>query len=235
MNKLGFRIFPPQRAPEKLVRLFGGMPTPNISDNMNRLNGASAEIRPMHGSKQLLGSAFTVRTRPGDNLLVHKALDMLGEEDVLVVDAGGETTNAILGEIIMHLAMKRGAVGIIVDGSVRDVEAFAEAGFPCFARGVSHRGPYKEGPGEINVPVVIGGAIVNPGDIVVGDSDGVVFVPPEYAESLSEQVRKTNDTEAETMRSIANDSMNRDWVDQTLRQKGCCWEEDSEEIEGHRR
>ncbi|TCJ20736.1 RraA family protein [Rubrobacter taiwanensis] len=223
MNNLGFRIFPPTRAPEKLVELFRGLPTPNISDNMNRLNGVSGEIRAMHGPEQLLGSAFTVRTRPGDNLLVHKALDMLEPGDALVIDAGGETTNAILGEIIMQMAIGRGAAGIVVDGAIRDTDAFAEARFPCFARGSSHRGPYKDGPGEINVPAVVGGAIVNPGDIVVGDSDGIVFVPQEVAEELAQRVRETNAKEEETMRQISAGSLDRGWVDRTLEQRGCQW------------
>jgi RraA family protein len=223
MSNIGFRIFPPKRAPKELVELYRDVPTPNVSDNMNRINGVSAEIRPMHGPAQLLGSAFTVKTRPGDNLMVHGALDMLRPGDALVIDAGGDTTNAILGEIIMHIAIKNGATGIVVDGAIRDAAAFSEVGFPCFARGASHRGPYKDGPGEINVPVTVGGAIVNPGDIVVGDADGVVVVPLEDAEHVAVQAKKVVEKEAVTMRQIQEDTLDRSWVDEALRQRGCEW------------
>lgn len=223
MSNIGFRIFPPQRSSRELVELFKDLPTPNISDNMNRLFGAGELIRPVHGSAQLLGSAFTVKTRPGDNLIVHKAIDMLEPGDVLITDAGGETTNAILGEIIMRMVMNRGATGIVVDGAIRDTEAFVETRFPCFAKGSSHRGPYKDGPGETNVPVVIGRAIVRPGDIVVGDSDGLVFVPPEDGEYLAERVRATYAKEEETMRQLGNGSVDRSWVDRALEERGCQW------------
>jgi RraA family protein len=223
MSNLGFRIFPPKRAPRDVVKLYADFSSPNISDNMNRINGACAEIRPMHGREKLLGSAFTVRTRPGDNLIVHKALDMLEPGDTLVVDAGGDTTNAIFGEIMTRIAIKNGATGLVVDGAIRDAATFAEAGFPCFARGATHRGPYKDGPGEINVPITVGGAIVRPGDVVFGDSDGVVIVPLEEAEELAEKVRKIVEKEAVMMREIDEGTIDRSWIDQTLEQRGCQW------------
>src|SRR3712207_5174627 len=145
MRNLSFPILPPQAPPRGVVKLYAEFSSPNISDNMNRINGASAEIRPVHGKEKLLGSAFTVRTRPGDNLIVHKALDMLEPGDALVVDAGGDTTNAIFGEIMTRIAVKRGATGIVVDGAIRDAATFAEEGFPCFARAATHRGPDKAG------------------------------------------------------------------------------------------
>ncbi len=152
MSNIGFRIFPPKRAPKELVELFRDVPSPNVSDNMNRINGVCAGIRPMHGPTQLLGSAFTVKTRPGDNLMVHKALDMLQPGDALVIDAGGDTTNAILGEIIMHIAIKNGATGIVVDGAIRDAAAFSEAGFPCFARGATTAAPTRTDPARSTSP-----------------------------------------------------------------------------------
>ncbi len=223
MSNVGFRIFPPKRAPREVVKLYADFVTPNISDNMNRINGACAAIRPLHGREKLLGSAFTVRTRPGDNLIVHKALDMLRPGDVLVVDAGGDTTNAILGEIMMRIAIRNGATGIVVDGAIRDAAAFSETGFPCFARGASHRGPYKDGPGEINVPITVGGAIVNHGDVVVGDADGVVVVPLQDAEYVGGEAKKVVEKEAMTMRQIEEGTLDRSWVDETLRQRGCQW------------
>lgn len=223
MSNVGFRIFPPKRAPRDVVKLYADFVTPNISDNMSRMNGLSSEIRPIHGQGKLLGSAFTVRTRPGDNLIVHKALDMLQPGDALIVDAGSDTTNAIFGEIMMRIAIRKDATGIVVDGAIRDAAAFSEAGFPCFARGTTHCGPYKDGPGEIGVPITVGDALVRPGDVVVGDADGVVAVPLEEAEDIAEKVRKTIEKEATMMREIEEGTIDRSWIDQTLKQQGCEW------------
>src|SRR5918995_2714283 len=223
MSNLGFRIFPPKRASRDVVKLYADFSSPNISDNMNRINGACAEICPMHGREKLLGSAFTVRTRPGDNLIVHKALDMLEPGDALVVDASADTTNAIFGEIMTRIAIKNGATGLVVDGAIRDAATFAEAGFPCFARGATHRGPYKDGPGEINVPITVGGAIVNPGDVVVGDADGVVVVPLQDAEYVAGEAKKVAEKEAVKMRQIEEGSLDRSWVDEKLKEGGGQW------------
>ena len=138
-------------------------------------------LRQYHRSGRLVGTAFTVRTRPGDNLAIHKALELVGPGDVIVVDGGGDESRALVGEIMKNIAEHRGAAGYVIDGAIRDVAAFAASDFPCFARAVIHRGPYKSGPGEINVPVSIGGSVVSPGDIVVGDEDGVLSFPAAIA------------------------------------------------------
>src|SRR4051812_29224814 len=146
-----------------LIEAFRGAPTSVISDNLARLPGAVG-LRPFHRSSKLVGIAFTVRTRPGDNLAIHKALELVGPGDVIVVDGGGDETRALVGEIMMTIAQYRGAAGYVIDGAIRDVAAFAASDFPCFARTAIHRGPYKSGPGEINVPVSIGGSVISPGD-----------------------------------------------------------------------
>ena len=151
-----------------------------ISDNLARLPGAVG-LRPFHRGSKLVGVAFTVRTRPGDNLAIHRALELVGPGDVIVVDGGGDETRALVGEIMKNIAEYRGAAGYVIDGAIRDVAAFAASDFPCFARTAIHRGPYKSGPGEINVPVSIGGSVISPGDIVVGDEDGVVSFPAAIA------------------------------------------------------
>jgi regulator of RNase E activity RraA len=172
-----------------------------ISDNMNRLHGTQS-LKPFHREGRLLGTAVTVKTRPGDNMALHKAYEFLRPGDVLVVDGGGYLGQALVGEIMMSRARAVGVVGFVIDGAIRDVAAFAEAGFACFARGVTHRGPYKNGPGEINVPVSIGGLIVEPGDIVVGDEDGVVAFPQSIAPELLAAVRAQEEREAEILQSI---------------------------------
>jgi regulator of RNase E activity RraA len=208
-----------RRADTSLVEAFRGIPTAIVSDNMARMFSAGAGLRPLHGEAPLLGVALTVRTRPGDNLLVHKAIDIAEPGDVVVVDAGGDTTNAILGEIMMAIARKNGAVGFVVDGAIRDVSAFRRASFPCFARSVNHRGPYKDGPGEINAPVSIGGMIVEPGDIVLGDEDGLLAIRPEEAEAVLEKSRRQIESEAEIIRNIEAGTLDRFWVDDLLAER----------------
>ncbi|HEY1474279.1 MAG TPA: RraA family protein [Pseudolabrys sp.] len=190
----------PKPAPD-LVEAFRSAPTSIISDNLDRLPGAVG-LRPFHRSGRLVGAAFTVRTRPGDNLAVHRALELVGPGDVIVVDGGGDETRALVGEIMKTIAEHRGAAGYVIDGAVRDVAAFAESDFPCFARAAIHRGPYKSGPGAINVPVSIGGSVIAPGDIVVGDEDGVVSFPQAIAASLLDAVKAQIAREADTLTAI---------------------------------
>jgi RraA family protein len=159
-------------------------------------------LRPFHRGGQLLGTALTVRTRSGDNLVVHRALNLIHPGDVLVVDGGGDTTRALVGEIMMAIAESKGAAGFVIDGAIRDAAAFGASDFPCYARAAVHRGPYKSGPGEINVPVSIGGWVVSSGDVVVGDADGIVTFPPALAPSLLEAVRAQEARESEILRSI---------------------------------
>ena len=190
----------PRLAPSVLDG-FRGAATSVISDNLARLS-AIVGLRPFHPSAKLVGSALTVRVRAGDNLFVHQALGMIRPSDVLVVDGGGDVSRALVGEIMMTLARSRGAAGFVIDGAIRDVAAFEEADFPCYARAAVPRGPSKNGPGQIDVPVSIGGWVVNPGDIVVGDRDGVVTFPPDAAPALLEAIRAQEAAEAEVLESI---------------------------------
>lgn len=189
------------KPPAALIEGFRNAPTSVISDNLARLAGAVG-LRPFHRSGRMVGTAFTVRTRPGDNLAIHRALEMVGPGDVIVVDGGGDETRALVGEIMKNIAQWRGASGYVIDGAIRDVAAFAASDFPCFARTVIHRGPYKSGPGEINVPVSIGGAPISPGDIVVGDEDGVVSFPQAVAPALLEAVKAQVAREEATLLAI---------------------------------
>jgi RraA family protein len=222
MTNLGFRILPLIQRPEKsILESFRGAATPLISDNMNRLHGTSYELRAFHKSAKMLGTAFTVRTRSGDNLMVHKAIDLAEPGDVIVVDAGGEMSQAIIGEIMMSLALKKGLAGFVIDGAIRDSTAFQVKDFPCYARGITHRGPHKEGPGEINVPITVGNMIIHPGDIMVGDEDGVVAIPLDAAEEILEKIIAQQKREQSIMEAIEDGTIDRGWVDESLRQKGC--------------
>jgi RraA family protein len=219
---VGFRILPaPQRPPAALVAALGQMVTAHLSDNMSRLQGAAAALRPMHRGGRLVGVALTVRVAPGDNLMVHKAIDIALPGDVIVVDAGGALEQAIIGDIMASHAARRGLAGFVIDGAIRDADELRARDFPVFARGATHRGPYKNGPGEINVPVSIGGMVVRPCDIVVGDGDGVIAVAPADAQAVLAAAREQKNKEAATLAAIAAGTLDRAWVDETLRARGC--------------
>lgn len=178
------------------------------------------KIRP-YNTVSLIGCAFTVKTRPGDNLLLHKAIDMASSGDVIVVDAQGDITNALIGELMITWAQVRGIAGFIIDGAIRDAGVIKRMSIPVYAAGVTPAGPYKDGPGEINIPVSCGGVTVRPGDILIGDEDGVVVINPKDAPGILEKARKTVTKEAGVMTDIKNGIWDRTWVDKTLREKGC--------------
>ena len=169
----------------------------------------------------MAGPAFTVKTRPGDNLMVHKALDIAEPGDVLVVDAGGDLTNAIIGEIMSGHARQRGLAGIVINGAIRDADSIRAGVFPVFAAGVTHRGPYKDGPGEINVPVAIDGMVVEPGDLILGDGDGLLCIPYDATAAVYALASEKQKAEARDIHASANGKLDRKWVDARLRQLGC--------------
>jgi RraA family protein len=217
---IGFQIHPaPARPAPGLVEAFRDVVTAHLSDNMSRMSG-SFGLHRYNPRGKLLGVALTVRTRIGDNLMIHKALNHAQSGDVLVVDGLGDISQALVGELMMRFAKTRGVVGFVIDGAIRDVAAFANSDFPCYARGVTHKGPYKDGPGEIHVPVNVGGLLVNPGDIVIGDEDGVVALSPAIADEVLVAARKQAEREQKAMVDIEARRYDRSWVDAALRAKG---------------
>lgn len=195
--------------------------TANVADVMSRF-GTMCGLRRVGGAgTYLAGPALTVRTRPTDNLMVHAALDLADPGDVLVVDAGGATDHAIIGALMVHYARRRGIAGLIIDGMARDADDLATLDLPVYARGINPNGPYKNGPGEINVPVSCGATAVTPGDLVLGDADGAVVVPRESAAEVAEAAAAVQDREEGTVRDIARDGWDRAWVQRTLHQNGC--------------
>lgn len=231
MENKGFRILPIQkRASVQLISEFRHIVTPHISDNLNRMFAGGASLRPFHKEGKLVGTALTVKTRPGDNLMVHKAIDSAQPGDVIVVDAGGDLTNAIVGEIMLRIAKKNQISGFVINGAIRDTAAFATGTFPVYAVGVTHRGPYKDGPGEINVPISLNGMVVNPGDIIVGDEDGLVVVPMEQANHILRLAKNHQKMEEEMMEAISQGTVDRSWVDKRLLEKGCEVSDNSDKI-----
>ena len=219
---LGFRILSRTRkvSPEAVAR-FHELPVANVSDVMSRMTAGGARLRPMHRGGVLAGPAFTVKTRPGDNLMIHKALAIAEPGDVIVVDAGGDLTNALIGELMLAQMVKRGLGGIVINGAIRDSAAIRAQGFPVFAAGVTHRGPYKDGPGEINVPVAIDGMVIEPGDLVLGDDDGLLCVPFAEADAIHAAAAQKAAAEARQMNNIEAGTHDASWVDATLRRLGC--------------
>jgi regulator of RNase E activity RraA len=186
----------------ELISQFRNASTSMISDCLDRLPCAVG-LRPFHRVEtSMVGVALTVRVPAGDNLMIHKALDLIKNGDVLVVDAEGETGRAVIGGIIAIIAKTRGAAGLVIDGAIRDLGEIGADSFPCFAKAVCHRGPYKNGPGLINVPVSIGGMVISPGDVVVGDADGIVAFPTAIVPELITQVSQIQRKEADIVASI---------------------------------
>jgi regulator of RNase E activity RraA len=177
-------------------------------------------LQRFNPSNKLVGTAVTVKLRAGDNLLTYKALNMMSPGHVMVVDAGGVTTNAIVGELLLLYAQQRGCAGFVIDGAIRDSAAFAEADFPCFARGVTHRGPFKTGPGSINVPVSIGGQVVSPGDVVVGDEDGLVCFSASETSRLLEAAERSRLNEKAIREEILTGAARQSWMEKMFATAG---------------
>jgi RraA family protein len=221
MSNVGLRIYTKINRPSKtLIEGFAGLPVSNIADMMNRMFCLDATIRPMN-SAPLLGPAFTVKARAGDNLLLHKALDMAQPGDILAVDAQGDLSNSLFGELMALYAKKKGIGGVVIDGAIRDIAALKKMDIPIYAAGITPAGPYKDGPGEINSTISCGGVVINPGDILVGDEDSIVVIKPEDAPELLQKAKAKNLAEQKTMKDIEDLTWDRTWIDKALKERGC--------------
>jgi RraA family protein len=228
VDMLGFRINRRrQKVQPEAANRFLTVPVSNVSDVMARMTAGGPRLRPMHDGGAMAGAAFTVKTRPGDNLLVHKALDIAEPGDIVVVDAGGDLSNAIIGEIMATYAALRGLGGIVINGAIRDSAALRAGRLPVYAAGVTHRGPYKDGPGEINVPVALDGMVIAPGDLIIGDADGLLCVPLGEVDAVYQAARAKQLAEEQILADLhAGKAPDRAWVDETLTRLGCAIELD---------
>lgn len=165
------------RAAEDLLSDYAGLPVANIGDARGRMGLVDSGIRTMWKGARAVGRARTVWTRAGDNKALHAALAKVQPGEVIVINGHGDLNRALMGELIAERARSRGCVGMVIDGAARDIDALQEIGFGVWARAVSPAGPYKDGPGYVDVPVAVGGVVCNPGDLVVADDDGVVVIP----------------------------------------------------------
>jgi len=220
LGQMGFRILPaPPRLDAALVRRFAGLASSSLADAMGRFHFMDPGIQPRTGLP-LAGLAVTVLCRPADNLMVHKAVELAEPGDIVVVDTCGSTTTAVFGELMCHAAVARKLGGLVVDGAIRDVEGLTRLGLPAWSRTVSPGSCDKDGPGEINVPVSCGGTVVHPGDIVVGDADGVAVVPRSEAEAVLAAYHALLEREQKRIAEIGRGVLSKPDVDETLRRRG---------------
>ena len=174
------------RADAALLERFSTLPAANIGDAMDRLGVLDSRIQAVWPGATVVGTAFTVWTRSGDNKFIHEAVERAQPGDVITVNGGGDESRALIGELMGGRARARGIAGFVIDGAVRDAQGLAEYGMPVFARAVTPAGPYKNGPGVLGDPIALGGVVVRPGDIIVGDADGVVVVPLHRAGEIAD-------------------------------------------------
>lgn len=223
----GYRIRKTFARPKpELIEAIAKFPTPLILDLLNRMYGIAPGIRLLTNTTDVLrGPACTVRVYPGDNLMVHKALEVASRGDVLVIDAGGFDRGAVSGEIVAYKAKHRGIAGFIVDGLVRDIEGMRRAGLPIFARGACAIGPLHRGPGELNFDIQCGGVVVHPGDIIIGDINGVVVIPLAYGERILMRLTERGQRDRTYMQSVEKGQIQTGWVDEVLDATHCEVEE----------
>lgn len=220
---IGNRIFLKKpEAPQELLDAFSTIPTANISDTMGRLVGMHPRIKLQSAPKNPInvGRALTIKTRSGDNLMLHKALNMAKPGDVIILsNDGGESYRSLIGEIMFTYLASRGAAGIIIDGPIRDIDAVRKMEMPIYATGTNPAGPYKEGPGEINVPISCGGISINPGDIIVMDEDGVIVIPLQEAETVLKNARAFQEKDEAKLLAAQEGRAKREWVDALIEKK----------------
>lgn len=221
VGKLGFRYIaeierPDPKWSEKLLEYA----TCNISDGLNKLYTMDCGIRQMFPSRKFAGPAVTVKVRSGDNFMLHKAISLVQPGDVLVVETQGCNAYAVCGDLMVSCMDKLGVAGLVVDGTVRDIETLREIGMPFFARGTVCGAGDKEGPGEVNFPIACGGVVVNPGDLVMGDENGVVVVPKDDIEEAIAGADKKLAAEAKRRKEIAEGQYVKGGLDEIMRAKG---------------
>ena len=210
---------PPREALERLSRF----PAAIIGDGMRARGIMQFGIKPLHRDSRICGPAITVESQAADNLMIHAGLRLAQQGDVLVVSTHGDLTAGVWGELTTRMAIRKRLGGIVIDGMVRDSSELIASGFPVFCRGVCPRGGGKEGPGQVNLPISCGGVPVKPGDVIVGDADGVVVVPGEFIEEAIEGAQKKTEIERLRFAAIAGEdpkAIYPAWLIPTLRHKG---------------
>ncbi len=210
-----------ERVAPEIVRRASAFAASILADVAGRRGTLDGRIAPLAPSMRMAGPAFTVEVRPGDNLMVHTAIAMARPGDVLVVDGKADRTCALVGAIMVSTCRKIGLAGVVLDAAVRDTDELRALGFPVYAVGANPNGPTKFTPGRINWPISCGGVAIQPGDLVVGDADGVVVIEREKAGSLLEQAERKVAEERKRLSDIAaGRNLRPGWLEGSLRAAG---------------
>ncbi len=221
---IGFRVYTKRiLPPQEVIDEYKKLAAANVSDCMKRSSALSSDFRlmsrPFTGA--MAGPALTVNVRPGDNLMLHKALNLAQEGDIIVVSSSGVRGNALYGAVMHGFGCFKKIGGIIIDSPIRDIDQLYDMGVPVYATGITPGGPHKEGPGEVNTPIACGGVHICPGDIILGDCDGVVVVPRQDAAALLPVVQKFAQNDQAKTQASRLGTLDRSWVDKSLNEKGC--------------
>jgi regulator of RNase E activity RraA len=221
-HTIGFRIYTQTPRPtQEVLTSFRNVPSGNVCDAMDRLGAMNHQIKPLAPDVHLSGPALTVRTRPGDNLMIWKALDVAQPGDVLVIATYEYPTTSTFGELVVLAARAKGLAGIVCDGMCRDASGIRATGLPVFVAGTVPSSPGKDGPGEIGGAVACGGAVVHSGDVIVGDEDGVVVVPLGDVTDVVKQLVLIRQKEEMMLARIQSGQLIPEWVDTAITSKGC--------------
>lgn len=220
MNQLPDIVRDFERVSSDLIRQAAAFQPAILADVAGRRGALHGRIQALRHRMKLAGSALTVEVRPGDNLMIHAAIALAKPGDVLVIDGKGDQSAALMGTIMMNACRQVGIAGVVIDGAVRDSVEIDEMGFPVFSVGTNPNGPTKLASGRIGHPVSVGGVAVRPGDLVIGDADGVVVVEREKVETLLQAAAKKVEDEAARIEAIKQGNTAAKWLDAALRNAG---------------
>lgn len=210
-----------ERVDRSIIDEAARFPSSILADVAGRRGALSGRIQPLAPTMKFAGPAVTVEVRPGDNLMIHAAMALARPGDVIVVDGKGDLNVALMGEIMCQQCAAMGVAAVVIDGAVRDSEALRELGFPVYAAGLNPNGPTKFVPGRVNHPISIGGVTVNPGDLIVGDADGVTVIERAKAAAMLPLAHEKVEAESKRIADIkSRKALRPGWLDGALRAAG---------------